>query len=117
MYVTALSEMKSEIQMRNAVDRTASSLLRKERVSLKQYHQLVKVTTPEEMCQLACTFYKAGGISVAEHDQLVRAVRYDQSSEAMTRKKAKMAEIDRYSGGRRGRREAQGGLPSLGKRQ
>ena len=103
--------------MGNATARAAFSLLRKSRISRDDYHQLAILDSAEAISEVAGKLYRGGQISSVEHDRLVRAGESDERARAMAKKKAKMAEIDRRMGGRRGCPVVQGGLPSLGKRR
>lgn len=61
--------------------------------------------------------YKAGKISWAERNRRIVALQSANTATVKKELRAKMREIDRYMGGRKGSYLAQGGLPTLGKRR
>ncbi len=92
-------------------------LSRKQGIPSEHFHELILVDSVDQMVEVVGKLYKAGKISTIVHDQLVRAAERGEEASAKEKKRAKMREVDRYWGGRKGHADVQGGLPSLGKRR
>ena len=108
--------------MTHTVSYITQRLLRRGVISWEDVDKILAASSPEEMCETACVFYKAGKISASEHDSLVRSLQAKvaarDADNLMAKKKARMREAERYAiGSGRGSAVAQGGLPSLGKRR
>ena len=98
-----------------AVIDTALRLLRKHEIPSEHFEQLILVDSVEQMTEAAGKLYKAGRISGRMHERLVRAAERGEDARAKENIRAKMREVGRYMGGRKGHPDVQGGLSSLGK--
>ncbi len=103
--------------MANAVDKAAFWLLSKGKISTEEYGDLILKDSAKAVSEAALKLFRANKISWSHYHRLVEGAKRGELGNAKARMRAKLREAEQYIDGRKGHRDAQAGLPSLGKRR
>ncbi len=103
--------------MANALDKVAFWLLCKGKISSEEYGDLILKNSAKAVSEAALKLFRANKISWSQYHRVVQAGQRDKLANARARMRAKLREAEQYIDGRKGHRDAQAGLPSLGKRR